>query len=84
MNSAVKWLVVAVLGFGGLVAGRAEAQDWSQWRGDHRDGEGGRVFGAGDLAEGADQEVGSRDRRWRGDAVAGGRSAVCVFAAGWE
>jgi outer membrane protein assembly factor BamB len=37
MRSAVGRLAVAVWGFGLLVAGSAAAQDWSQWRGDHRD-----------------------------------------------
>ena len=32
------WSAVVVLGFGSLWAERAGAQDWSQWRGDHRDG----------------------------------------------
>jgi outer membrane protein assembly factor BamB len=39
MQSAAKWLATAVVGGALLGVGRSvEAQDWSQWRGDHRDG----------------------------------------------
>ena len=38
MNCAVKFLAMVVVGVAALVAGRADGQDWSQWRGDNRDG----------------------------------------------
>ncbi len=38
MNSAVKFLSTVVVGVVVLAADAAHAQDWSQWRGDQRDG----------------------------------------------
>lgn len=37
MRISVRWLVVAVCAFVAILAETARAQDWSQWRGDHRD-----------------------------------------------
>jgi hypothetical protein len=37
MRISVRWLVVAVCAFVAFLATSAGAQDWSQWRGDHRD-----------------------------------------------